>query len=155
MTHCIFCDIVAEEASASVVYRDERCMAFMDLFPMGEGHVLIIPNEHHVFLDELDDDMRSHLFTVAYKVYSAQKKIGLQVDGTNLVINDGKAAQQTVPHVHIHLVPRTQGDVPKLTLRFLKGLVLKIGLSKIISDESKRKRLDDIALRLSQQLKEG
>ena len=61
MTHCIFCDIVAGRLPAVTLYEDDKVMAFMDIFPLRRGHVLVIPRQHHRQLHELDSELRAHL----------------------------------------------------------------------------------------------
>lgn len=94
-------------------------MAFMDIYPLGEGHVLVIPKSHACRLEELDNATQSHLFDVANRIIEAQRRAGYGTEGTNLLINDGKAANQTIPHVHIHLIPRKRGDLIQSAFRLL------------------------------------
>src|SRR5688572_10187817 len=115
---CIFCDIVAKKAPASIVYEDDRYMAFMDLFPMRPGHTLIIPKHHACFVSELTPEIRGGLFDLGEKVLSAQRNSGLKMQGHNWLLNDGPAANQHVPHVHLHIIPRLQGDLPKAVFSF-------------------------------------
>lgn len=120
MTDCLFCRIVDKKEDASIVYEDEHCMAIMDLFPLGEGHTLVIPKQHGVLLNELNHNIQEHLFSMGTKIVNAQRSAGFGVQGTNVLLNDGKAANQTVPHIHLHLIPRKKGDfikaIPKLLL---------------------------------------
>ena len=120
MTHCIFCKITAKEAPASIVYEDDNFIAFMDAYPLTEGHCLVIPKSHVVRLDDLKANQRAKLFNIGHKIVEAQKKVGLGIKGTNILLNDGKAANQTVPHLHLHLIPRSSGDwlksIPKVIL---------------------------------------
>ncbi len=107
---CIFCDVIAGRAPAAQVWQDEHCAAFMDLFPLSEGHVLVVPRHHAALLNDLPAELRDHLFRIACRVIAAQKSLGLHDDGANLVVNDGKPANQHVPHVHVHLIPRSGQD---------------------------------------------
>ncbi|MDX1696457.1 MAG: HIT family protein [Ketobacteraceae bacterium] len=118
MSECIFCQIVRGEAPASVVYEDEHAMAFMDLFPMNLGHTLVIPRQHAVYIQELTPALRSHLFEITNAVVVAQKAAGIPCDGNNVFVNDGPAANQHVPHVHIHSLPRVKGDLAKTVYTF-------------------------------------
>lgn len=118
MSECIFCQIVEGKAPASVVYEDEHAMVFLDLFPMNPGHALVIPKQHAVHIAELSPSIRSHLFEITNAVVNAQKLAGLPCDGNNIFINDGPAANQHVPHVHIHSLPRKQGDLLKAVFTF-------------------------------------
>jgi len=146
MTNCIFCKIAEKEESASVVYEDNDFIALMDTFPLSEGHCLVIPKNHVTRLDELRAKERSRLFNIGHKVIKAQKKIGYGVQGTNILINDGKAANQTVPHLHLHLIPRESGDL----IRSIPKLILHI--SGIFGFKTSRSKLDQQAIDIASHL---
>ena len=110
MNACVFCDIVAGCAPASVVHRDERCMAFMDIRPIAPGHLLVIPNDHAAFLGDLDPDDGRAMFAVAQRLAAALRRSGLPADGINLHVADGAVAGQEIFHVHVHVIPRFAGD---------------------------------------------
>lgn len=135
MTDCIFCKIIAKEAPASIIYEDENFIAFMDAYPLTDGHCLIIPKQHVVRLDDLKAKQRAKLFNIGHKIVEAQKIVGLGIQGTNILINDGKAANQTVPHLHLHLIPRSSGDflksIPKLFLHITGLFGLKTSANKL------------------------
>lgn len=133
---CIFCDIVAKKAAASVVYEDAHFMAFMDLFPMRPGHTLVIPKLHACYVSELTPDLRGGLFELGEKIINAQKNCGLKVQAHNLLINDGPAANQHVPHVHLHVIPRLQGDLHKALFSFASRYLNYFGA------EAHRRELD-------------
>ena len=120
MTECIFCKIIKGDEPASIVYEDDDFIALMDAYPLTNGHCLVIPKNHLTRLDELKAKQRAKLFNIGHKIIEAQKNVGLGIQGTNILVNDGKAANQTVPHLHLHLIPRTSGDwlksIPKLIL---------------------------------------
>jgi len=146
MTDCIFCKIVDGQEAASVVYEDEEFIAFMDAFPLTEGHCLVIPKAHHVRLDEINAKKRAKLFSIGHKVIKAQKKAELGVQGTNLLINDGKAANQTVPHLHLHLIPRASGDLIKSIPRIL------LHISGLFGFKTSRATLDSQAEKITYHL---
>ena len=110
MPGCIFCSILAGSAPASIVYRDERCTAFMDILPINPGHVLVVPNRHAGMLSELDPEDGAQMFRVARQIAAAQRGGGLRCEGINLLVADGEAAGQEVFHVHLHVLPRFSGD---------------------------------------------
>ena len=110
MQSCVFCSIVAGLAPASVVYRDDRCAAFMDIPPVTPGHLLVVPLVHVARLAELDAGVGGHLFAVAQRLAAGIRGSGLKADGINLFLADGKAAGQEVFHVHLHVFPRFVGD---------------------------------------------
>lgn len=120
MTHCIFCDIVAGRLSAVTLYEDDKVMAFMDIFPLRRGHVLVIPRQHHRQLHELDSELRAHLLDTATRVTQAIYRSALAPAAVHYNVNDGPAAHQTVPHVHLHILPRYRGDTGSFLLRLLR-----------------------------------
>lgn len=116
---CVFCKIVAGTASAHRVYEDEQVLAFMDIRPLSTGHTLVIPKRHAAGLEELDPDDGAAAFRVAQHIARALRRSTLRVDGVNLVLSDGRAAMQTVFHVHIHVLPRRRGDKIRVVGRAL------------------------------------
>ncbi len=110
MSDCIFCDILAGKAPASFVYRDDRVSAFMDIRPVNPGHVLVIPNAHAGYLEELDPEDGAEIFKVGQRMAAAVRTAGVRCDGVNLLLADGAAAGQEIFHVHLHVIPRWQGD---------------------------------------------
>lgn len=129
---CIFCRILDGSEPASFLYRDDRCAAFMDIQPVNQGHLLIIPNHHAPSLADADPEALVHLMRVAHRLAAALRASGLRCEGVNLFLADGEAAGQEVFHVHLHVLPRYRGD----------GFALRFG-----PHYSKRPRaeLDDVA----------
>jgi histidine triad (HIT) family protein len=107
---CIFCDIAGGRATASFVHQDEICVAFLDIRPVNPGHVVIIPRRHAPLVNDLSQDEASHLFAVAHRLIPALKASGIRCDGVNLFVADGAAAMQEIPHMHLHVIPRWDGD---------------------------------------------
>jgi len=107
---CIFCQIISGEAEASIVYKDEIVTAFMDIQPLFQGHLLIVPNDHFVGLTDLDDQYGSHMFVIARQLAKAILRSSLNCEAVNLFLADGSAAGQTVFHSHLHVIPRHSGD---------------------------------------------
>ena len=110
MEECVFCDIVAGRLPASVLYRDDLCIAFMDITPVNAGHLLIVPIKHAKCLADLDPEAGGVLFKVAQRLSAAVRKSGLKAEGINLLLADGEAAGQEVFHLHLHVLPRFPGD---------------------------------------------
>ena len=121
MSSCIFCKIVRGEAPATKVYEDDDVLAFLDIRPIMRGHILVIPKDHATELEDLHADMGARIFRVGHGLALAVRRSELAADGANLVMNDGRSAFQTVPHVHLHVIPRRSGD----KLAFAKGFVLR------------------------------
>lgn len=110
MDHCIFCEILAGRQPASLVYRDDLVMAFMDIQPVTPGHVLVVPNRHTDDLSGLEAEDGARLFQVGQKIAAALRRSGLRCEGVNFFLADGEAAGQEVFHVHLHVFPRFRGD---------------------------------------------
>ena len=111
----IFGEIVAGRAEASIVYEDDLTLAFLDLFPANEGHMLVIPKAHATDLSELDPDTGQRMFAVAHRLAAAVRESGVRCEGINLLLSDGAAAGQEVFHVHLHVIPRFDGDAFQLS----------------------------------------
>ena len=111
MEECIFCDIVAGQADASFVLRDELVSAFLDIRPVTPGHLLVIPNEHVTFTHDLSEADANRLFAVARKLARTLRHSDVvRADGVDLFAADGQAAGQEVLHAHLHVIPRFAGD---------------------------------------------
>jgi histidine triad (HIT) family protein len=110
MSACWVCEIIAGRGLASIVFQDDRCTAFMDIQPVNPGHLVVVPNAHAPFLADLDEDTGAYIFRIAQRLATALRKSGLKCEGVNLFLADGKAAMQDVFHVHLHVIPRFEGD---------------------------------------------
>lgn len=106
---CIFCKIVAGEIPSNQVYGDDYCVAFMDISPINRGHLLVVPREHFETIVDIDAELYGRLASVLAKIAGGVQK-ALNPDGMNVMQLNGKAANQVVPHVHLHLVPRWKDD---------------------------------------------
>ncbi|MBO0922071.1 HIT family protein [Cellulomonas sp. zg-ZUI222] len=107
---CVFCAIAAGRAEASVVFEDDTVVVFMDLHPVNPGHLLVVPRGHAVGLEDLDGATGAHVFSVGHDMARALRRSTLRCDGINVVLCDGRAAFQTVFHVHLHVIPRHIDD---------------------------------------------
>ncbi|WP_433513237.1 HIT family protein [Nonomuraea sp. CA-143628] len=107
---CIFCEIIAGRAEASVVYDDDNVVAILDHKPATVGHVLVIPRVHMAGLADTDDAIGAAIWRTARHVSVALRASGLRCDGVRLSLADGEAAGQDVFHLHLHVVPRYPGD---------------------------------------------
>jgi histidine triad (HIT) family protein len=116
---CIFCAIVRGEAPASVVWEDDRFVAFLDIHPMQAGHTLVIPRRHAPLLADVGEEAAA-LFGHAARIAAAVRASGLPCDDVNVLLNDGRAANQTVAHAHVHVIPRVYGDLPRLARKLLQ-----------------------------------
>lgn len=104
---CIFCKIVSGQIPTKIIKETLHSMAFLDAFPLAKGHTLVIPKNHHVKIQDMSDEENSDLFSLVHQVLP---KIDKLTGATLVAIHNGKEAGQEIPHVHVHLVPRTTGD---------------------------------------------
>jgi len=118
---CLFCAIVAGDAPAIRIYEDETLLAILDIRPFTRGHTLVIPKAHTVDLTDTPPETVAAMAAIGQRIARAARRSGLHADGNNIAINDGKAAFQSVFHVHLHVVPRQNGD----KLSFAKGMVVR------------------------------
>ncbi len=109
MADCVFCMIRDGKIPSSKIYDDARTFAFMDINPLGRGHCLVAPKAHAATLYEVDVEDFKAVAATAKKLATAIKK-ALSPDGLNLLQANGAAAFQSVPHFHLHLIPRWAND---------------------------------------------
>ncbi|SHI37710.1 histidine triad (HIT) family protein [Nocardiopsis flavescens] len=107
---CAFCGIVAGRLVSSPVYEDDLVVAFMDLYPVTPGHVLVVPRAHVAGLGDLDDALGARLWSAARRIGTALRGGAVRCEGVNLFLADGEAAGQEIFHVHLHVFPRFAGD---------------------------------------------
>jgi len=104
---CVFCRIIAGEVPAHLVLDDEEFVAFLDARPVFKGHVLVVPRRHYVTLADLPVPAVGPLFE-RVRLLSAAIPAALGAQGTFVALNN--VVSQSVPHLHVHVVPRTKGD---------------------------------------------
>ena len=102
---CIFCDILDGTRNGYIVYEDKDHIAFLDKYPIDDGHTLVIPRKHHEKITDMDSNDVGKIFSLIPKIAKAVLA-GAGADAFSLAQNNGKAAKQIIPHVHIHIIPR-------------------------------------------------
>ncbi|MDE1903926.1 MAG: HIT family protein [Alphaproteobacteria bacterium] len=107
--NCIFCKIVAGQIPSFKLTEDAATLAFMDINPANEGHCLVIAKPHHPTLYDMPPELLAAVSVTALKVAKAVNA-ALKPDGLNLVQSNGPGAAQSVPHFHVHVLPRRLGD---------------------------------------------
>ena len=107
MAPCLFCAIANDEAEASVVWRDDDFVAFLDIRPLFKGHVLLAPRQHVVTLPDLPAALRDPFLAATQRLATAMVD-ALGAQGSFVAVNN--TVSQSVPHLHCHVVPRTKGD---------------------------------------------
>ena len=113
---CVFCGIINKTAEAFVVYEDAEYIAFLDKYPISIGHTLVLPKKHAERVDDLTRDEFCALFA---RVHALNRHITSKLGATasHISINDGAAANQLIPHVHVHIIPRAKNDSAGFTAR--------------------------------------
>ena len=107
--NCIFCAIVEGRIPSHTVYEDEKTIAFLDIHPSAPGHTLVIPKAHIARVEDLPEEDARYLFAALRKIVGRiQEAMG--APASTIGINNGRESGQEVPHVHIHVIPRTRGD---------------------------------------------
>ena len=105
--NCLFCKIIGGEIPSSIVFEDDHCMAFMDVFPIAAGHCLLIPKKHYENMFDVDPDIVAHL---AKRLADLSKRVrnATGAEGVLNVVANGVGAGQEVPHLHFHTIPRNK-----------------------------------------------
>jgi len=115
---CVFCDIVKGSTASHVIYQDDEYVAILDKYPIAFGHTLVMPKKHF----ERVNDLTLHEFGALYaRVYALNRIITsrMNASASHISINDGVAANQLIPHVHVHIIPRSLNDSAGFTARKL------------------------------------
>ena len=105
MANCIFCDMIEGKMSCYMIYHDDDCIAILDKYPIDNGHSLIITKKPYEKLTDMGVDEVAKLFSKIPKIANAIMS-ATNADAFSIAQNNGKAAKQIVPHVHIHIIPR-------------------------------------------------
>ena len=104
----IFAKILRGELPCTKIYEDEATLAFMDIMPQADGHVLVLPKQPSTMLLDADPSVFGPLFATVQKIARAVKE-GMGADGVTITQFNGPAAGQTVFHLHVHVIPRWEG----------------------------------------------
>ncbi len=113
---CIFCAIVNKNREAAYVYEDDNFIAIMDKYPITIGHTLVMPKTHYQTILDMPINEVAILHALVVNIAKAVIK-GIDAGGFSIGQNNGEVANQLVPHVHVHIVPRYNNDKPKLSSR--------------------------------------
>ena len=105
--NCIFCKIASKEIPAKILIETELCVGFLDAFPLAKGHALVIPKNHYERIQDLPTDINTQVFSTVQNLIS---KIDSLTGATLVAIHNGKESGQEIPHVHVHLIPRSKDD---------------------------------------------
>jgi len=102
---CIFCEIIQGTRKGHFIYEDENYVAFLDRYPIDKGHSLVLPREHHEQVTDMTPEKVGELFSIVPKIAKAVVNT-TKADAFSMAQNNGRAAKQIVPHVHVHIIPR-------------------------------------------------
>lgn len=102
---CIFCDIIQGKKQGHFIYEDDTHVAFLDKYPIDHGHSLVLPREHFEKVTDMTADKVGDLFSKVPKIAKAIIQT-INADAFSMAQNNGRAAKQIVPHVHVHIIPR-------------------------------------------------
>ncbi len=106
---CVFCSIVDKSSSSHIIYEDDEYIAFLDKYPISIGHTLVLPKKH---LQRVNDLSQKQFCALYSRVYALNHHITSKLGATasHISVNDGAAANQLIPHVHVHIIPRNEND---------------------------------------------
>ena len=104
---CIFCKIALKEIPAKILVETDLCLGFLDAFPLAKGHALVIPKNHYEKIQNMPKELNIELFTMVHELIS---KIDSLTGSTLVAVHNGKESGQEIPHVHVHIIPRSKTD---------------------------------------------
>lgn len=132
---CLFCQIIQGKKNSFKVYEDEKVFAFLDIYPANPGHTLVIPKKHFEQITDLSEEYL-HALADSTKKISQTLTTAFEAPGINVLSNNGKEANQLIPHFHFHLIPRHKKDKVGLSTN------RKEGLSKDLEKAQKKIKLN-------------
>ena len=133
--NCIFCQIIERKIDSKIIFENDKVMTFLDIFPVSRGHMIIVPKNHYLNLEDIPDDDLAEVFKIVKKMAKLIYE-KLNLDGYNILQNNFTAAGQVINHFHVHIIPRNNNDnrfklkIPRIqandkelnyTLELLKG----------------------------------
>ena len=110
MSECIICKIIKGEIPAYKVYEDDKFLAFLDIHPSAPGHTMVVPKEHVSTMFEMGVGELGELYKKVCEIALMIKNSELQATGFNIGVNHWKTAGQEIEHLHVHIIPRSEGD---------------------------------------------
>lgn len=106
---CIFCRIIQGQVPARTLDQNNSAVAILDAFPLSIGHTLVVPKIHYPKIQDMDNDSSCSVLSLVIKMSAALER-AMNVNSTTIAIHNGRDAGQEIPHLHVHIVPRTKGD---------------------------------------------
>jgi len=123
MSNCLFCKIVNKDIKAEIIYEDESCVGFLDVNPHSMGHTVVIPKRHSENILDIDDKDLQNLCLAVKEVTIILQRV-LSPAGFTIGINHGEIAGQVIKHIHVHIIPKYEGDKGGSTIEEVKDLIL-------------------------------
>jgi histidine triad (HIT) family protein len=117
MNDCIFCKILNNELPGKIEKVTENWATLVPIDPIVEGHILVLPYVHSTNMLDITDEATKNELAEVLKFVANQQKEKYNADGINIRCNNGEAAQQTVPHLHYHIIPRYNGDALDVSMK--------------------------------------
>jgi histidine triad (HIT) family protein len=106
---CVFCKILAGQIPSAKVYEDDACIAFLDIGPLADAHLLVVPRAHYEWISDVPAELVAAVAGRLPQLARAVMKVA-RAEGFNVLQNNGRVSGQAVPHVHFHIIPRREGD---------------------------------------------
>ena len=128
---CIFCKIVKKEIPSKIVFENKNNLAFLDIFPINDGHTIIIPKNHYQNIEDLPENELVDLFKLVKSLAVLIHK-KLKIDGYNILQNNFEAAGQVIQHFHVHIIPRNNTD-EKFKLKIPRNQASEEDLNKMLN----------------------
>lgn len=162
---CIFCQIINKQIPAKIIYEDTEVIAFLDINPLSLGHSLIVPKKHAENIFDIEEKVLQNIFSVAKKI-SLKVKEKLGAEGVNLFQASGRAAEQSIPHFHLHVVPRRSSDeinlnewwstkIKKLDDSQLEEIARLIRIEEELKEEKTKERTEEETYWIRRELELG
>ena len=127
----LFCKIVNKEIPSKIIFENSSNLAFLDIFPISKGHIIVIPKNHYKNIEEIPNNELMELFKTVKKIAILIHK-RLKIDGYNILQNNFKAAGQEINHIHVHIIPRNDKD-DKFKLNIPRNQATKEELELILN----------------------
>ncbi len=126
---CIFCKIANREIPSKIIFENDFCLAFLDIFPISKGHTIVIPKKHYLNLEDIPDYDLSEVYKTVKKLAIKIRK-NLKIEGYNILQNNFIAAGQEVKHFHVHIIPRNYDD-KKFRIKIPRDQASEVELEEI------------------------
>lgn len=106
---CLFCKIIEGLVPSYKIYEDENVYAFLDIYPVSNGHTVVLPKKHYEKFTDMNNEDAALLFSSVHKISKAVEQ-AFNLEGMNVGMNIGEIGGQSIPHIHVHIIPRKKGD---------------------------------------------